>query len=293
MRWDAPRTPRAADGPHSPHAPRASRGRDHPLRPTRRHPGDRPRRADAHDAVLPRHRDPKRPPGEPRARSASAAGRRAARRAVPARRMLCTRTRFSQPLSCTPSQVPRAAVPIMRDRRTNIFSVADVEDLGPDKVGSREGASKAAPRDAPPRSHAPHFPSCPSIGDRDGARPRVGRRTRYMSFAIDCIEVRAPCAFPCVVSSFQPRPRTSPRISLDRAGGLRAGDGVARARRLPAARGVEDGRPRRRRGPLRDGDRRGARAARDPHRRGARQPPPPTFSRAQCTRPSLPVLSRR
>jgi len=30
--------------------------------------------------------------------------------------------------------VPRAAVPIMRDRRTNIFSVADVEDLGPDKV---------------------------------------------------------------------------------------------------------------------------------------------------------------
>lgn len=31
-------------------------------------------------------------------------------------------------------QVPRAAVPIMRDRRTNIFSVGDVEELGPDKV---------------------------------------------------------------------------------------------------------------------------------------------------------------
>lgn len=89
-----------------------------------------------------------------------------------------TRTVLTASLSCAPSQVPRAAVPIMRDRRTNIFSVADVEDLGPDKVGSREGASSAAPRDAPPRSHAPHFPSCPSIGDRDGARPRVGRDGR-------------------------------------------------------------------------------------------------------------------
>ena len=85
-RWDAPRTPRAAaDGPRSPHAPRASRGRDHPLRPSRRHPGDRPRRADAHDAVLPRHRDPKRPPREPRTdRHRRLAG--APRAAVPARR---------------------------------------------------------------------------------------------------------------------------------------------------------------------------------------------------------------
>ena len=33
----------------------------HPLRPPRRHPGDRPRRADAHDAVVPRHRHPERP----------------------------------------------------------------------------------------------------------------------------------------------------------------------------------------------------------------------------------------
>lgn len=48
-----------------------------------------------------------------------------------------THTRCSPPLSCAPSQVPRAAVPIMRDRRTNIFSVADVEDLGPDKVIER------------------------------------------------------------------------------------------------------------------------------------------------------------
>ena len=45
-----------------------------------------------------------------------------------------TRARCSPPLFRAPSQVPRAAVPIMRDRRTNIFSVADVEDLGPDKV---------------------------------------------------------------------------------------------------------------------------------------------------------------
>ena len=31
-------------------------------------------------------------------------------------------------------QVPRAAVPIMVQRRTNVFSIADVEDLGPEKV---------------------------------------------------------------------------------------------------------------------------------------------------------------
>ena len=61
--------------------------------------------------------------------------------------------------SCAPSQVPRAAVPIMRDRRTNIFSVADVEDLGPAGVIER-GRFEYASRAAPPRSRA--LPICPS-----------------------------------------------------------------------------------------------------------------------------------
>ena len=39
--------------------------RHHPLRPARRHPGDRPRRADAHHAVVPRHRHPERAAEEP------------------------------------------------------------------------------------------------------------------------------------------------------------------------------------------------------------------------------------
>ena len=39
--------------------------RHHPLRPARRHPGDRPRRADAHHAVVPRHGHPERAAEEP------------------------------------------------------------------------------------------------------------------------------------------------------------------------------------------------------------------------------------
>ena len=56
-------------------------------------------------------------------------------------------------------QVPRAALPIMRDRRTNVFSVSDVEELGPDKV--IEMALDRA------------WDGCDAV---------------YMSFDIDCIE---------------------------------------------------------------------------------------------------------
>ena len=138
MRWDASRTrPRAADGPPQPS-----------------HPARLPRQGSSTSTGTPTSRRPtstsgctrRRTSTPPRSqtsaprtsyRSASAAGRRAARRAVPARCTQFTRTRCSPPLSCASSQVPRAAVPIMRDRRTNIFSVADVEDLGPDKVIER------------------------------------------------------------------------------------------------------------------------------------------------------------
>ena len=48
----------------------------HPLRPARRHPGDRPRRADAHHAVVPRHGHPERAGRRTWCRSGSAAGRR-------------------------------------------------------------------------------------------------------------------------------------------------------------------------------------------------------------------------
>jgi len=56
-------------------------------------------------------------------------------------------------------QVPRAAVPIMVQRRTNIFTVGDVEELGPDKV--IEMALDRA------------WDGCDAV---------------YMSFDIDCIE---------------------------------------------------------------------------------------------------------
>ena len=52
--------------------------RHHPLRPPRRHPGDRPGRAHAHDALVPRHRHPQRARRRTSCRSASAAGRRRA-----------------------------------------------------------------------------------------------------------------------------------------------------------------------------------------------------------------------
>ena len=57
-------------------APRRRQPRHHPLRPPRRHPGDRPRRADAHHAVVPRHGHPQRAGRRTWCRSASAAGRR-------------------------------------------------------------------------------------------------------------------------------------------------------------------------------------------------------------------------
>lgn len=56
-------------------------------------------------------------------------------------------------------QVPRAAVPIMRERRTNIFTIGDVEELGPEKVV--EMALERA------------WDGCDAV---------------YMSFDIDCIE---------------------------------------------------------------------------------------------------------
>ena len=48
--------------------------------------------------------------------------------------MLLAGGRSVNHLCVATAQVPRAAVPIMRDRRTNIFSISDVEDLGPEKV---------------------------------------------------------------------------------------------------------------------------------------------------------------
>ena len=152
MRWGAPRTPRAADAPPQPS-----------------HPALLPRQGSFTSTGTPTSRRPTSTSGctrrrtftPPRSqtfgprtsyRSASAAGRRAARRG--ARSSHASRARCSPPLFRAPSQVPRAAVPIMRDRRTNIFSVADVEDLGPDKVIERgrfecRGACRASPISRP------------------------------------------------------------------------------------------------------------------------------------------------
>jgi hypothetical protein len=58
--------------------------RHHPLRPARGHPGDRPRRADAHHSLVPRHQPAQRAAGEPgpdrHRRMAGTAARRPGRR---------------------------------------------------------------------------------------------------------------------------------------------------------------------------------------------------------------------
>ena len=54
--------------------PHRGQGRDHPPRPPHRHAGTRHGRADAHDAVVPRHQHPERPARATSCRWASAAG---------------------------------------------------------------------------------------------------------------------------------------------------------------------------------------------------------------------------
>ena len=82
--------------------------RHHPLRPPRRHPGDRPRRADAHHAVVPRHRHPQRAGRRTWCRSASAAGRRRGR-----------------------------ACKVGRERGTTIMTVTDCVEMGIEAAAER------------------------------------------------------------------------------------------------------------------------------------------------------------
>ena len=80
---------RLPDHPRRRPAPERRQSRDHPLRPARGHPGDRPRRADAHHALVPRHGHPQRAgpqPGADRHRRVAGArgpGSRSAASAAP------------------------------------------------------------------------------------------------------------------------------------------------------------------------------------------------------------------